>query len=104
MKIALCILIILFGGLSMLAAITQLKAARNRRSPMVMTVGSALLLLAVLFLLLQWKADWILALAGNILICGSALYNGLTGDNFHLQHHIVRITLSLVLTAGFFFL
>ena len=44
MKIALCILIILFGGLSMLAAITQLKAARNRRSPMVMTVGSALLL------------------------------------------------------------
>lgn len=104
MKIVICILSVLFGGLSMLAAITQLKADRNRRSPMIMTIGGVLLLAAVLFLLLHWEADWILALAGNAMICGSALYNGISGDNFHLQHHVIRIALALVLTAGFIFL
>ena len=104
MKILLCIISILFGLLSIIAALSQIKNTKRRLSPRLMILGGALLILAVLGMLLKLKADWIIAFAGNALICGAAIYNGLSNDNFHLQHHIIRIALSVLLVTGFMFL
>lgn len=101
MNVVLCIISIIFGGLSFIAAISQLRAEKNSMSSILMIVGSVMLISAVICNLAKQQFDYVLALIGCAAICAAAIRNGLRSGNFHIQHHIIRITLSLVLTTGF---
>ena len=101
MNIVLCIVSILFGGLSLIAAISQMKAEKKSMSAVLMIVGSVMLISAVICNFTKQQFDYILALVGCAAICVAAIRNGLKSGNLHIQHHIIRITLSLVLTIGF---
>ena len=101
MNVVLCIISIIFGGLSFIAAISQLRAEKNSMSSILMIVGSVMLISAVICNLTKQQFDYVLALIGCAAICAAAIRNGLRSGNFHIQHHIIRITLSLVLTIGF---
>ena len=81
MQIALCIVSVLFGGLSLLAAVSQIKA-KSEKKPL------AAIIMAV----------------GALILFAAAIMNGIKSGQFHIQHHIVRITLSVILTVGFIFL
>lgn len=101
MNVVLCIISIIFGGLSFIAAISQLRAEKHSMSSILMIVGSVMLISAVICNLAKQQFDYVLALIGCAAICAAAIRNGLRSGNFHIQHHIIRITLSLVLTIGF---
>lgn len=92
-----------YGLLSGFAAFTQFgKQGANQLSAAAMAAGGVILLLSVL---LDCKkkgiAKWT-ALAGCILIAAAAIGNGLSMGSLHLQHHLVRLLLSVVLVAGYF--
>lgn len=102
MRIILCGVSVLFGGLSMTAAFSQLKSDRKPISAIIMIAGSLLLLLAaVLCNMIGQRIDYMIALLGCIAICAAAIWNGIKGGQLHIQHHIIRIVLSLILIAGF---
>ena len=104
MNIALCIASILFGGLSLLAAIVQVIAEKKPMPAILMMIGSVILISAAICNFAAQQFDFILALVGCTAICLAAVRNGLKSGNFHIQHHIIRIAVSLVLTIGFILL
>ena len=85
----------------MTAAISQMRAEKKSMSAILMIIGSVMLISAVICNLTKQQFDYILALVGCAAICVAAIRNGLKSGNLHIQHHIIRITLSLVLTIGF---
>ena len=101
MNIVLCSVSGAFGGLSLFAAVYQLRTEKRSLSAALMIGGSLLLIAAVLLNLAKLQYDFVFALIGCTAICASAIRNGLKGGNFHIQHHIIRIVLSLVLVGGF---
>lgn len=102
MKTLLCIISVIFGGLSMVAAIVQMRTEKKiLMSAAIMAVGAALLIIAVIFNIVAQKLDFLIAICGCAGICASAIHNGIKSGNFHIRHHVVRITLSLILIAGF---
>lgn len=104
MQILLCTVSVLFGVLSMIASIHQMKSERKPIPAVVMAIGSFMLIAAVICnISAQWY-DYIVALFGSIAICAAAICNGIRSKNFHIQHHIIRILLSAVLIIGFIFL
>lgn len=97
-----CAVSALFGLLSLVAAVSQW---RTQKVPAgIMGFGSVLLLAAVVCSLCRVQLDWLLALAGCALICGTAVYNGVSAKNVHVPHHIIRVGLSALLVAGFLLL
>lgn len=104
MKILLCILSVAFGGLSMFASISQIKTERKLIPGMIMTIGSAVLIAAVICSIIDLQIDYVVALFGCAAICASAIWNGKKNGNFHIQHHIIRILLSIILIVGLAFL
>ena len=105
MPIALCLWIVsvLFGGLSAIAAVSQMKTEKGPFPAVWMLAGSALLIAAAVCGIAKQSYDFLLALLGCAGICAAAIANGLKSGSFHIQHHIIRITLSLLLIIGFFF-
>ena len=101
MRIILCIVSVLFGGLSMIAAFSQVKSERKPISAIIMITGSMLLLAAVICNIIRQRVDFMIALSGCIAICAAAIWNGVKGGQLHIQHHIIRIVLSLILIVGF---
>lgn len=101
MRIILCIVSVLFGGLSMIAAFSQVKSERKPISAIIMITGSLLLLAAVICNIIGQRVHFIIALSGCIAICAAAIWNGVKGGQLHIQHHIIRIALSLILIVGF---
>ena len=104
MNIALCIVSILFGGLSLIAAIVQICAEKKPMPAILMVVGSVILISAAICNLAAQQVDFVLSLIGCTAICFAAIQNGLKSGNFHIQHHIIRIAISLILTIGFILL
>ena len=104
MNIVLCIVSILFGGLSLFAAVSQMRTEKKPMPALVMLLGSVALISAAGCNLEKLPFDFVLALLGCAAICAAAIYNGLKGKNFHIQHHIIRIALSILLTVGFILL
>ncbi len=105
MNIALCIISGIFGALSLIAAISQLRGEnKSFPSATLMIIGSVILLSAVICNIAKLYFDFVIAAVGCAGICTAAIYNGLKSGNFHPKHHIIRITLSLILIAGFIFL
>ena len=103
MNIALCIVSILFGVLSLLAAIVQIIAQKKPMPAIIMIIGSVILISAAICNFAEQQFDFVLALVGCTAICFAAIRNGLKSGNFHIQHHIIRIAVSIVLTIGFIF-
>ena len=103
MRIALDIVSILFGALSLIAAIAAMKQKKRISSHICMAAGSLILLAAVVLNLFHFAADWHIALAGCALICCAAICNGVKSGSFHWQHHCIRIVLSVILIVGFVF-
>ena len=101
MKVVLCIVSIIFGGLSLIAAISQMRADKKSAPAVLMIIGSVILIFAVISNFAKQPFDYVLALIGCVAICIAAICNGLKSGNFHIQHHIIRITLSLILIIGF---
>ena len=90
MKIIICILSALFGGLSLAAAVSQLKSEKSP-SAAIMIIGSLLLIFAV---------NFIIAALGCLAICAAAIMNGKKSAQLHISHHIIRGVLSVALIAG----
>ncbi len=104
MKILLCVISAIFGVLSTVAAVSQLKSDKKQFTAYLMTAGSLTLIAAVILNIVSWRFDYIPAILGCIAICAAAIWNGVKSKQFHIQHHIIRMTLSLVLIIGFIFL
>lgn len=103
MRIALDLVSIAFGALSLIAAAFAIKEKGRGVSHICMAAGSIVLLAAVVLNIFYFTADWGAALAGCALICCAAICNGVKSGSFHWQHHCIRITLSVLLVAGFVF-
>lgn len=101
MKIALYILSAAAGGLSLSAALSQMKAEKRSSSHILMALGSLILLAAIACNLAKQSADWLLALLGTGMICTAAVWNGKRSGSFHLQHHVIRILISIILVIGY---
>ncbi len=104
MQAALCIVSVLFGGLHILAAVSQLKSDKRSVPALLMIIGSLLLLGAVICNALRMSLDYIPALLGCVLICAAAIMNGVKSQKLHIQHHIIRAALSIALIVGFILL
>lgn len=101
MKIALWVLSVLFGGLSLIASIAQMRTEKKANPAMIMALGAAALIAAVICDVCAQGMDVWLALAGCAAICYAAIWNGLRGGQLHIQHHIIRGLVSLALIVGF---
>ncbi len=101
MNVVLSIVSVIFGGLSLVAAISQIRDDKKSTPTVLMIVGSAMLISAVICNLSKQQFDFVLALIGCAVICIAAICNGLKSGSFHIQHHIIRITLSFILVVGF---
>ncbi len=101
LNIFLDIVSILFGVLSGIAALSQMKKEKKSAPAVFMLIGSALLVAAVICNIAKQSFDFILALIGCIAICTAAICNGLKSEKFHIQHHAIRIALSLIVIVGF---
>lgn len=87
--------------LSFIAAVSQLKT--KEPSHVLMAFGAAVLLAAVVINILSFGFDWIVGLIGAGMICAAAIWNGKRSGNFHIQHHVIRIVLSILIVVGFVF-
>lgn len=103
MKIAVCIISLLYGLLSVYAPFTQLKAKDRRLANMIMLLGGILLAIASVLEWLNVSVAAVLAVLGCTMICVAAIWNGIKNGKVHISHHIVRIAVSCVLAAGFIF-
>lgn len=101
MTVVLSIVSVIFGGLSLVAAVSQMRDDKKSTPTVLMIIGSAMLISAVICNLTKQPFDFVLALIGCAAICIAAICNGLKSGDFHIQHHIIRITLSLILVVGF---
>ena len=104
MNVVLCIVSTVFGGLSLIAAISQMRSDKKSTPAVLMMTGSVTLIAAAICNFTKQQSDYILALIGCAGICAAAICNGLRSGNFHIQHHVIRITLSIVLIVGFILL
>lgn len=101
MRIILWIVSVLFGGLSLVAAASQIKNEKKSPSALMMIIGSLLLIAAVICNITGQPWDFILALLGCAAICAAAIMNGIKSGQLHIPHHVIRITLSVLLMIGF---
>ena len=104
MKIILGIVIILFAGIHAFAAITHAKNSTDKTNDRLMTLGAIIAIISGVLCVMNITFDWILALTGLGLIIFAAIQNGKQKGNFHIKHHIVRISISIVLAVGIFVL
>ena len=104
MRIVLCIVAIICAGLHALAAMTQIKNNVNKTNDILMITGSVVVLAGVILCLLNNSIDWLMALIGFGLIAYAAVQNGRKKQNVHICHHIVSVSIFIVLSIGFFFL
>lgn len=97
MRYFICGIAFFYAGLSMLAAVTQLKKATHKDTPVMMLSGGLLLVVAAFLP----KVDWIVAIIGGALICIAAFLNGKRSGSFHASHHIIRFVITSLLVIGF---
>lgn len=102
MRILVDIVSAAFAILSLIAAVSQRKTKETPH--VIMASGAAVLLAAVVINVLNYGFDWIIGLIGAGIICAAAIWNGKRSGNFHIQHHVIRIVLSILIVAGFVFL
>lgn len=100
-QIVLCAVCGGFALFTGIAGASQLRNGIRREASLAILAGAALLIAAVVCNLFSVTFEWILAVAGSVLIFCSAFYNGKKGGQFHLRHHVIRLALCLVFVVGF---
>ena len=102
MQVILCIVSVIYGGLSIIAASFQIKNEKKPIPPAILMIGGSLLLMsgAVFNVFGQWY-DYIIAMIGCIMISASAVWNGIKSKQFHVQHHIIRAIVTILLITGY---
>lgn len=103
MQYAVAVTAILYGTLSLVAALSQWRDRAARTAAALMAVGAAAVLAAAVSKLLAWDLSWLLLAAGGALICAAAVWNGVRMGKVHYSHHAVRAGLTVLLALGFFF-
>lgn len=106
MRIVISVLAILFGGLHIIAARTQLKSkdAAARGLSIAMVCGGVYVVVEAAAHLAGSNPGWMDALtcaSGCLLICIPAYENGRRSGNLHPSHHIVRGGIAALLVVGF---
>lgn len=101
MKYVLYAFTALYGLLSFIAAISQIKKAKKKASFVIMAVGALILVAAIVIDIISLPYSWVGTTVGGLLICGAAIYNGKASGNFHTTHHIIRFAVILLLIVGF---
>lgn len=104
MRYVLYIVAALYAGLSFFAAFLQLKKAEQKTSYAIMALGGLILIAEIGLHIINIPFNWIAAIIGGALICIAAVINGKKSGSFHIIHHIIRFTVTLLLTAGFILL
>ncbi len=104
MRYALFALAGVYGLLSIVAALVQMKTAQKKDTSILMLLGGLLLLAAVASGWTGWDWDYLAAVSGGILIIVAAWINGKRGGHIHYIHHAVRFAFTVLLVAGFAFL
>ncbi len=90
MNIALCIISGIFGILSLIAAISQLRGEnKSVLSTILMIGGSVVLLVAIACNIANLAFDFAAAAVGCAGICAAAVYNGLKPKTPHYTHNAV---------------
>ena len=93
----------LFGLLSLYGAGCQLRDPRFRAPCGLMAVGSVIFVLA----LIGWPYGlpwmWLAALAGSVIICAAAYWNGKRCGAVNPLHHVIRIAFCALMVAGIYF-
>ncbi len=90
-----------YALLSMLAAAVQMKTVKKKDMSVLMLLGGALWIAAIVTGWLQWQGDWIVGGSGGILMMVAAWTNGTRSGQLHYSHHAVRLAITVLLTAGF---
>ncbi len=93
-----------FAILTGVAAVSQLRSGTRRGASLAMLAGAVLFLVSVVCGVFSVPWDWLLAVAGSVLIFCAAFYNGKKSGEFHLRHHIIRLGICVLLTVGFILL
>lgn len=106
MRIVIGVFALLFGGLHLVAGLTQSKAQdpAARGFAIVMVCGGIALAAAGVAHMTGANSGWkdaLAALPGCLLICVAAYENGRRSGNFHLSHHLIRGGIAALLIAGF---
>ena len=91
----------LYGGLSFFAAFSQLKKLEQKTSHVIMALGGLILIAEIGLHIINIPFNWIAAIVGGALICTAAVINGKKSGSFHIAHHIIRFTVTLLLVVGF---
>lgn len=100
MNIALCIIAGIVVCLHAYAALIQMRRDQNKINGVLMLIGAIIAMTGIVLSLANNAVDWLIALAGFAFIAYAAIQNGKRNQNFHIQHHIVRIAVFAVLTIG----
>lgn len=103
MKTVVCIIALIYGALSVLAPLTQIKVKERRLANVIMLGGGIILIVASVMKWLNVSFSVVLAILGAAMICAAAIWNGIKNGKVHISHHIVRIAISCALAAGFIF-
>ncbi len=102
MKTVICIVALIYGVLSVLACLTQIKVKERRPANIVMMSGGIMLAAASVLKWLNMSVSVVLAILGSVMICAAAIGNGIKNGKVHISHHMVRIAISCILILGFF--
>lgn len=100
MKLLFCIGALLIIFAHGFAASADLRNGSRRSTGLWMLAGAVVAGAGIVLCLLGSNADWIVCLAGLILIAVAAIRNGVEDEAFHLRHHLIRILLFLLIAAG----
>lgn len=103
MRYLICAIAALFGLFHLAAAAVQWRSQPEaRQRAIIMLCGSVATLAASIAKLAAGGLGSISALVGGLLlVCVAAYLNGKAAGKVHPSHHAVRITIAVLLVAGF---
>lgn len=101
MKYVFIVIALLFGILHCIAGVSQLSKGKRSLTHPAMIVGSLLTVASSVFCIISNHSDWILAIAGTVIICICALRNGQLQGKVNPLHHIIRGLIAIIIIVGF---
>ena len=87
-----------FALLHLLASLTEVKKGNHTLGNTFLLIGSSLATLSLILYFFLPIVALVLWLIGCGLICYGAYWNGKHKENFHPAHHLIRMSIALVIT------
>ena len=87
-----------FALLHLLASLSELRKGKDTLGNRLLLIGSSLATLSLILYFLLPIVALFLWLIGCSLICYGAYWNGKRKEVFHPAHHLIRMSIALVLT------